>query len=116
MSIELALNYYLGKNGCKLNCAQSIIKAFKEQFKVEADVIEQFGFYGKGNAPEGLCGALYAVKYLSEKNPNIINFAEFQESFQGQAGAIKCREIKAARRFSCLDCIEKCAEFLQNIK
>jgi hypothetical protein len=40
MSVELALNYYLGKNGCKLNYAQSIIKAFKEQFKIEADVIE----------------------------------------------------------------------------
>jgi hypothetical protein len=114
MSIKSALNYYLGKDGCKrMNCAQSILKAFETQFKVGTDVIEQFGLYGRGNAPEGLCGALYAVKYLSENNTDILNFSEFQADFKSRAGAVKCSEIKDAKQFSCLDCIEKCAEFLE---
>jgi hypothetical protein len=114
MLVELAKNYYLGKIGSKrMNCAQSIIKAFEEQFKTEADLIERFSSYGRGKAPEGLCGAFYATKYLSENSSEDINFAEFEKRFIEQAGSIKCTEIKAARRLSCPDCIGKCAEFLQ---
>jgi hypothetical protein len=117
MSIKLAINYYLGKeDGKRWNCAQSLIKAFAEQFESGEDTVELFGSYGKGKAPGGLCGVFYAVKYLSEKNSGIKNFAEFEKKFMEEAGSLKCREIKAAQRFSCLDCIRKCAEFLQNAK
>jgi hypothetical protein len=114
MSVNAAINYFLGKDGWKkLNCAQSEIKAFEEQFKIDKAVVELFALYGKGKAPDGLCGALYAVKYLSEKNPAIKNFAEFQKLFLEEAGSTKCSEIKNAKKLSCLGCVEKCAEFLQ---
>jgi hypothetical protein len=116
MSLELALNYYLGKNGSeRMNCAQSVLKAFTAQFKVDADLVKLFGSYGRGNAPDGLCGAFYAVKYLSEKNSVINDFAEFEKHFVELAGSVKCAEIRAAKKISCLDCVKKCGAFLEKI-
>jgi hypothetical protein len=114
MSVNAAINHFLGKDGYKkLNCAQSVIKAFEKQFELDETAVELFALYGKGKAPDGLCGALYAVKYLSEKNPAIKNFAEFHKLFLEEAGSTKCSEIKDAKKLPCLGCVKICAEFLQ---
>jgi hypothetical protein len=58
MPVNTAKNHYLGKEGCKrMNCAQSVINAFKEKFDLKKETIELFKVYGAGRAPEGLCGA-----------------------------------------------------------
>ena len=115
MSVNAAINHFLGRDGYKrLNCAQSVIKAFEKKFQLDETVVELFALYGKGKAPDGLCGSYYAVKYLCENNPTIKNFAEFHKLFLEAAGSIKCSEIKDAKKLSCLGCVEKCAEFLQN--
>jgi hypothetical protein len=112
MPVTSAINHYLGKAGhARVNCAQAILSAFREKFNLDDGVVQQFKTFGGGNAPDGLCGAFYAVKYLSEKN--IIREIDlFKEEFKEQAGSTKCKEIKMLKRFSCLDCIAKCAEFL----
>ena len=115
MSVEKAKAYYSGLNGCrKLNCAQSIVHAFQEKFSVSADSVETFSIYGGGRAPEGECGALYAVKTLLKNHPERIKACE--DILVSHAGSTKCREIRSGRGLSCAGCVEKIAECLDNIR
>jgi hypothetical protein len=116
MSVNQALDYYLGKGGGgRLNCAQAVLKAFERKFAVDQDVVEMFALYGGGKTPEGFCGAFYAAKYLSEKNLFVSQLAELERQFMAEAGSVKCKEIRGAKLFSCLDCVKKCAQFLETI-
>ena len=116
MPVNTAKNHYLGKEGCKrMNCAQSVISAFKEKFDLNEETIEAFRVYGAGRAPEGLCGALYAAKYILEKGFEEGKVNELEKYFIEQAGAVKCHEIRAGKKLSCLGCIEKSSEFLEKI-
>lgn len=112
MPVNTAKNYFLGKNGReRLNCAQSVIGAFKEELELGEELIRLFGTYGGGNAPGGLCGAFYAAKYLLEKEQNS-NIGEFEKYFIEQAGSVNCKEIKKLYKLNCLGCVEKCVEYL----
>lgn len=112
MPINIAKNSYLGKEGItRMNCAQAVINAFKEKYDIDDDILEEFKSYGSGKAPEGMCGAYYATKYLLEKSdPD--KSAEFEQYFTDQAGSVKCHDIKANKKLSCLGCVEKSAEYL----
>lgn len=113
MPVNTAKNYYLGKEGCKrMNCAQSVICAFKERFSLDESAVELFKLYGGGNAPGGLCGAFYAAKYVLENGADKQKTSELEKFFLEQAGSIKCREIRGVRKLSCLGCVEKSSEFL----
>jgi len=115
MPVNTAKNHYLGKEGCKrMNCAQSVICAFKDKFGLNEEVIEAFRAYGGGRAPDGLCGAYYAAKYLLHKDSEE-KACELENYFLEQAGAVKCHEIRGAKKLSCLGCVEKSSEFLNNI-
>ncbi len=116
MPVNAAKNYYLGKEGYRrMNCAQSVISAFKERFGLSMKTVEAFRAYGAGRAPEGLCGAFYAARYILEKNTTEEKSAELEKFFLDQAGAIKCHEIRECRKLTCIGCVEKCAEFLDGI-
>lgn len=116
MPIEKAKKYYTGKEGLRLNCAQSIIKAFEEQFNITGEEFKKFADYGKGNAPEGLCGAYCAAKYILERH-HPEKAKEFEEFFKSAAGnTLKCKEIRSLRKLSCLGCVEKAAEFVNKQK
>lgn len=113
MSIEVAKNHFLGREGYKrMNCAQSVISAFKEKYNLSADTVEAFGAYGGGRAPDGLCGALYAAMHILKENAGIEKCNELEGYFIAQAGSVKCREIRMCKKLSCLDCVEKSSEFL----
>ncbi|WP_010243917.1 C-GCAxxG-C-C family (seleno)protein [Acetivibrio cellulolyticus] len=114
MSVNTAKNHYLGKEGyTRMNCAQSVISAFKEKYNLSTEAIEAFRNFGTGRAPEGLCGALYAAKYIFEKYAAVEKSIELEKYFFDQAGAVKCDEIRMRKKLSCLGCVEKCAEFLE---
>lgn len=116
MAVEKAKSYYLGQNGYKrMNCAQSIISVFMEDNPQKESLIEAFGRYGGGNAPEGLCGAFYAAKYILENNYNMKR-DDFERYFMEHTGALKCHEIKGLRKLSCVGCVEKSAEFLHAVQ
>lgn len=114
MSVIKAKNNYIG-NGCKrMNCAQSVISAFQEKYKIEEDLVEAFQKFGGGNAPEGLCGAYYAVKYiLSTFDKDKV--ADLEKYFLESAGALECRNIREKRKLSCVGCVEKSSEFLEKL-
>ena len=115
MSINSAKCNYLGQNGSeRMNCAESVIKAFKERFLLEDRVIELFKTYGRGCAPDGMCGAFYAAKYIIE-NCEKEKAEDLERYIIQQAGALDCRSIRGMKKLSCVGCVEKSAEYLENV-
>lgn len=115
MSVEKAKDHYIGKPGCrKLNCAQAIVNAFKDKFVLSEDIVERLGACGGGRAPEGQCGSLYAAKLiLGQGRPDRIQDCE--SVFLSSAGSLKCRDIRALRKLSCVGCVEKVAEYMAKV-
>ena len=111
MPINKAKNYYLGKGSTRLNCAQSVIKAFQEHFGYDDKLVAEFLACGGGRAPGGVCGAYFAAKHLLQKK-DPAKLTEFDNWFLEKAGSLQCREIREKRQLSCLGCVEKAAEFI----
>lgn len=112
MSLEKAVSSYTGQNGVRMNCAQSVLNGFKEEFNISEDKIKEFQNYSGGRAPGGLCGALYAAKTILESRNNEKKFEELEKEFTSCAGSTKCKEIRMNRCLSCSGCVEKVSEFL----
>ena len=109
---ETAKAYYLGKEGPRrLNCAQSIAETLREKFPLDEETSASLATCGGGMAPDGYCGAFYATKRILERH-----FPEKAEERMAQlqsfAGSLKCREIKALKKKSCLDCIGQSVEIV----
>ncbi|HEY5583228.1 MAG TPA: C-GCAxxG-C-C family (seleno)protein [Ruminiclostridium sp.] len=116
MSAIKAKNNYIGQGGCKrMNCAQSVLSAFKDKFDIEDGLVEAFQSFGGGRAPNGLCGAYYAVKYIVNKQQDEEKGVELEQYFLEQAGALECSNIKGLKKLSCVGCIEKSSEFLEKL-
>ncbi|MBF0477914.1 MAG: DsrE/DsrF/DrsH-like family protein [Candidatus Omnitrophica bacterium] len=115
MSVENAKSYYLGKDGCKKsNCAEAVAHAFKDKFNMTDEEIALFARWGGGQSPEGQCGSLYAAKVMLEKKyPEQIKVCE--SVFLSTAGSLKCKDIRSLKKLSCLGCVEKAGEFLDQI-
>ena len=115
MSCVKAIESYTGKNGQgRLNCAQAIIHAFSGHFSIPAETVSVFASYGRGGAPDGKCGSLYAVEYILEKNfPE--KAKECLDSFKSKAGSTACGEIRALRKLSCVGCVEMAAKTMESI-
>ena len=115
MTKDKAKAHFLGQPGHeKLNCGQTIINAFKEKFFLPEEEIFRFHGYGGGNAPGGHCGSFYAAKVILEKSyPDKLK--ECEEEFLSHAGSTKCKEIRALRKLTCLGCVEKAAQCLEEV-
>lgn len=108
MSVEVALHSYTKE---RLNCAQSILKAFghrKDMTQHEIDVAQAFG---GGKAAGGVCGALHAALLLLDGSGKK---QTFRDSFAERAGSEKCREIRARKIITCGQCVELAAELLES--
>ena len=113
MRKQTAKNHFLGQVGCsKLNCGQSIIKAYHDKFAVSADAVERFAAFAAGQAPQGECGAYYAARYLLSKAHHH-KIAPLAADFMKLAGSLKCKEIRRQHKLTCLGCVEKAAELLE---
>jgi hypothetical protein len=113
MPVKKAKSIYLGQNGyARMNCAQAVMSAFKEDFCIDEAKINELQHCGGGRAPEGLCGAFYATSEIL-KLKNAEGIENLENTFLEHAGSVKCKEIRASKKMSCLDCIEKSATFIQ---
>jgi len=116
MLAKQARDYFLGKNGKRLNCYQAVLAVFKDIFKLQAGDIEEGLKFSGGRAPEGMCGAVYAVEKICTRKGNL-KFNIFSNKFIQQNGAIKCQEIRKLKKISCAECVEQAVEFLEsNVK
>ena len=91
----------------RLNCAQSVLYAWREVFGDTALTIADLKPAGAGRAPEGLCGAVYAACQLA---PN--RAEELKAAFAAGVGSLYCKEIRAAKEHSCAECVTEAAELL----
>lgn len=108
MSISKAKKHFLGQeNHERLNCAEAILKAFE---------YDQPGHcQGSGLSPNNECGAYCAGQHIiGQSYPD--KAGEFENFFLRQAGSLSCREIRKTRKLSCLGCVEKAAEFIEQLK
>lgn len=106
MPVRSAVHSYTNE---RLNCAQSILKAFREQKNISTEQIAAARKLGGGKADNGTCGALYAALSLlddSEKKDAL------RTSFVEVAGSEFCREIRARNLISCVQCVEVAARYL----
>lgn len=111
MSVIKAKKYYLGQDGNKRkNCALSVMSAFKESHMLSEEQINSMGRCGSGMAPGGLCGAYYAASIILKDKVEIL-----EREFKEKAGSLKCREIKAAKKFSCVECVEHSARIIEEL-
>ncbi len=107
---ETVKAYFLGKKGPrKLNCAESVAETFRERFPLDEKTSALLPSCGGGMAPDGYCGAFYAVQCILEKHFPLYSL-KGMEQLRFSAGSLKCREIKALKKLSCIGCVEKAAE------
>lgn len=104
-----AVNYYRGIEG--YNCAQAVSKMFQAQLDVDDDQIAELGACGGGNAEDGICGALYAIKQLAGNERNRQNVIQ---RFEQEVGSLYCDEILVLGRLSCAGCIYTACRILQD--
>jgi glyoxylase-like metal-dependent hydrolase (beta-lactamase superfamily II)/rhodanese-related sulfurtransferase len=115
MSVVKAKAYYTDKSGPKkMNCAQAIIAAFREKFGLDENAVHLFAAFGSGRAPEGECGALYAAKFILNKDHKD-KLDECRSIFTSKAGSVKCKEIRQLKKLPCVGCVETMAGFLDKV-
>jgi hypothetical protein len=90
----------------KMNCAQSVLKAFHRSHDVSDTHIIQAGKLGGGRAPEGRCGALHAALFLAE-TPQARE--RIRQDFIYKAGAEVCSDVRKARQLTCVECVKTAA-------
>ncbi len=109
MNEATARDLFRGKN--KLNCAQSILKAFQPAFGTSDKEIAACESAGEGKAPGGACGALHAARLLL-RDPAVAH--ELEAAFERDAGSTACKRIRKLKQLSCGDCVALAARFLQD--
>jgi len=112
MPIEKAKKLFLGTDCEKLNCYQAVLVAFQHKITVHEDDIKKGLKFSSGRAPNGLCGAVYAVQKILEMNDRADSFCHFSDYFSKEHGSLKCKEIRALKKISCIKCVEEAAIYL----
>jgi hypothetical protein len=105
-----AVHFYRGVEG--YNCAQAVSKMFQAQLDVDDDQIADMGACGGGNAKDGICGALWAIKQLAGNERNCQSAIQ---RFEQEVGSLYCDEILALGRLSCAGCIYTASRILRDI-
>jgi hypothetical protein len=107
MPVKNAVHSYTNE---RLNCAQSILKAFRERKEISSEEIKDARKLGGGKADNGVCGALHAALSLLD-DPD--KKESLRSSFVDVAGSQQCREIRSRNQISCLQCVEVAARLLE---
>ncbi len=95
--MKQASDYFHGEEN--YNCAQAVLACAG----ASPELIEANKVNGGGRAPEGLCGALHAVRLLLNDEQK---FRELCEEFARKTnGALTCRQLKGEARLPCPACL-----------
>lgn len=109
MPVERALSAYQKE---RLNCAQSVLRAFQPHRNIPEEDILKAKLHGGGRAEAGLCGALFAALQLAGE-PEARQ--RLRNAFVAAAGADTCREIKRTARTPCVECVRIAASLLADL-
>jgi len=92
------------------NCAQAVAHAWNVKNPGERASVEELAGCGGGKAPGGLCGAVHASCGLAGAAAAETIKREFAEK---SGGHLRCKEIRAARKMPCGECVGLAAELLE---
>ena len=92
----------------RLNCAQSVIDAWKAITRDSTISIADFNRLGGGRAPDGLCGALHAACAIVPAQAG-----QLRAGFAERLGSLYCKELRAAKQHPCEACVALAAELLE---
>lgn len=106
MPIQRAVQAYTTE---RLNCAQSILRAFQQQGNITEETIQAFKHLGHGKAEAGRCGALHAALELA--GDETVR-GKIREAFIAKAQAESCSDIRKAKSIPCVQCVELAAALL----
>lgn len=106
MPVKAAIHAYTRD---KLNCAQSVLKAFSHRKDITGSDIDAARALGGGRAAGGVCGALHVALLLLDSEEKK---RSMRENFAARAGSVQCREIRAKKMLTCAQCVELAAELL----
>jgi hypothetical protein len=106
MPVKAAVHCYSNE---RLNCAQSVLKAFRDLADVSQQEIDDARRLGGGRAENGVCGALHvALRLAAEPGAREAIRRDFVEA----AGSEQCRDIRKGKTVSCLQCVELASRLL----
>lgn len=97
------------KDPARLNCAQSVLHAWREVSGDTSLAIADLKPFGGGRAPEGLCGALHAACLIAPARAE-----QLKASFAESMGSLYCMELRAAKVHPCEACVAQSADLLES--
>ena len=89
-----------------LNCAQAVAHAFGRE-----DLVSGLRTAGGGNAPDGLCGALFAAMQICGN----ASASKIAEAFEKKLGYRRCLNLKKDARVPCPSCVATATELLEKL-
>ncbi len=102
-----ASGYYTRGRG---NSAQAVCYSAEKYCGISASMIKQFERSGTGQAPCGMCGALYAAIRLcgADLEKGIV------KKFKSLTGGMtRCSDIKKSGSITCRECVEISAKIVE---
>lgn len=109
---DTALKYFHKPPGY-YNCAQSIFKAFQEEYIISNDDISEFSKYGNGKAKDGQCGAYFAAMELLKNDPELSE--EFHNRFIEKSEHLSCFDIRFNYTMSCKNLVRLASDLLEEL-
>jgi hypothetical protein len=92
----------------RLNCAQSVLHAWREVSGDKTLTLADLKPFGGGRAPEGICGALHAACLTAPDRADALKMA-----FAARLGSLYCKELRAAKVHLCEICVGLATELLE---
>lgn len=109
---DTALKYFHKPPGY-YNCAQSIFKAFQEEYIISNDDVSEFSKYGNGKAKDGQCGAYFAAMELLKNDPELSE--EFHNRFIEKSEYLSCFDIRFNYTMSCKNLVRLASDLLEEL-
>ena len=97
----------------RLNCAQSVLRAFQPERGISEETIRRAQRRGRGRAEGGCCGALHAACDLAEGESQR---SRLRTAFAAKAGSEKCRDIRKSGTLSCEQCVGLAVELVAELR
>ena len=92
----------------RLNCAQSVLYAWREVSGDTAIALADLKTFGGGRAPDGICGALHAACMVAPGRAEAL-----KQNFAARLGSRYCRELRAAKVHPCESCVTQATDLLE---
>ncbi len=86
------------------NCAQAVVVGAGQD-----ELNDEMKTQGGGNAPAGMCGALYAAMLL---NPD--KKEQIKEQFVAKFGSDNCKVLKRELHVPCAELVDFCGKLTEN--